>query len=508
VGDRRRFVVEASKAVVITIAAGLVRLAIAACTPLLPDETYYWDWSRHLAAGYFDHPPMIAWVTRAGTVIAGNTALGVRLGCVILGTLAGLFALATARRLASDRAAIIAAVVFALMPLSAVGLVLATPDAPLLAAAAATVYAVVRSLDHPARSRGSLTWWCVAGLALGIALCSKYTGVLLPFGVFVALVARRDLRQRLTEAGPYVATGIALLVFLPVILWNARHNWASFAFQLQHGFGGASGSAIKRELDFIGGQVGLVSPILFVMMVVVVARSLRAPATARQAMLAIVATVIFAFFVYSATKRRVEANWPALAYIPAMLLVAGYSGARVWDRWLRAGVVLAGSLTLVTYVNTFVPILPVPARRDPVARAWGWDHLASVVNRTYGPRRSLSAYRTWVAADRYQEASELAFHLPLNPETFALNLTTRANNYDLWPSFPDRAHPRDGLILVVDDVEGTHATVSMLSPHFTTVRKDDQITLARAGDPVKYLRIWILDGWRGTWPRPLLRSRS
>ncbi|HEX7977795.1 MAG TPA: hypothetical protein VF461_04290, partial [Gemmatimonadaceae bacterium] len=58
-------------AVVVIVAAWLVRLAFAARLPLFPDETYYWDWSRRLAGGYFDHPPMIAVLIRAGTALAG-----------------------------------------------------------------------------------------------------------------------------------------------------------------------------------------------------------------------------------------------------------------------------------------------------------------------------------------------------------------------------------------------------------------------------------------------------
>lgn len=485
--------------------AGIVRLAIAALTPLFPDEAYYWEWSRHLALGYFDHPPMIAWLIRAGTLIAGNTPLGVRLFPVLAGVVGTFFVCAAARGLAGDRAALLAAIVFAVMPLSAAGLTLATPDAPLLAAVAATTYALVRAFEQPAGSGASLKWWCAAGAALGFAFLSKYTAVLLPLGVFVALLSRRDLRGRLKEPGPYVATVVALVIFAPVIAWNARHGWISFAFQLQHGFGGGAGSALKREIELIGGQLGLVSPILFVMMLIAAARSFRSPVSS---LLAVISIVVFAFFMYSATRRRVEANWPAIAYIPGVLLLAAHVGTKRWETWMRAGIAVAAILTLVTYANAFTPILPVPARRDPAARASGWNELARAVDRIYSTRLQLSPYRTFVAADRYQDASELAFHLPANPETFALNFSGRANQYDLWPSFPERAHPRDALLLVLDDAEGVHPTAAMLEPHFTTLRQGEQVTLARNGDVVRRLRIWLLDGWRGTWPAARLRSRT
>ena len=218
--------------------------------------------------------------------------------------------------------------------------------------------------------------------------------------------------------------------------------------------------------------------------------------------------MIFAFFMYSATKRRAEANWPALAYVPALLLLAGHEVSRRWRAWLVAGIGLAAVLTVVTYVNAFTPVLPVPARRDPAARAHGWDDLARAVEAIHVTRRPISSYRTWIAADRYQDASELAFHMPEQPRTFSLNLSGRANHYDLWPPFAETAHPRDGLILVVDAVEGVHPAVALLTAHFERVTEGEMITLAREGDPVKHMRIWVLDGWRGTWPRAGLRSRT
>jgi hypothetical protein len=248
------------------------------------------------------------------------------------------------------------------------------------------------------------------------------------------------------------------------------------------------------------------------MMVIAVGRGLRRVSSAptpllpaASSLLPVVSVFVFAFFMYSATKRRVEANWPALAYLPAMLLLAAHARGRRWDRWLRGGVALAGAVSLLTYVNSFTPILPIPARRDPVARSAGWDDLGRAVGLEHTPRLSISAYRTHVAAIRYQEASQLAFHLPGHPEVFGLSLTTRPSQYGLWPGFPQRAQPRDGLILVADDVEGRHAAVELLAPHFEQVSRGDQVVLARDGDPVKYLRIWVLERWLGTWPGAAVR---
>src|SRR5207344_3478081 len=61
-----------------------LRLVAAAYTPITFDEAYYWTWSKHLAGGYYDHPPMVAVLIRLGTMIAGDTELGVRLVSILL----------------------------------------------------------------------------------------------------------------------------------------------------------------------------------------------------------------------------------------------------------------------------------------------------------------------------------------------------------------------------------------------------------------------------------------
>lgn len=493
----------------VLIATAIVRLAIAAVAPLFPDETYFWDWSRRLASGYFDHPPLVAWMIRAGTALFGDTALGVRFVPVVAGVVGTVFIAAAARRLSGDRAALVVAVVFAVMPLSAAGLVLAMPDAGLFASVAAVLYCVVRMLDQPAGSRASLAWWCLMGVAQGLAFWAKYTAVLVPAGLAIALLSRVDWRPRLREAGPYVAIVVASLVFLPVLVWNARHDWASFEFQLRHGLTNGGGSILQRESELVGGQLALASPILFVMMCLAIAHAIASRLRPHVASLfSLVAFFAFAFFVYSATKRRPEANWPAVAYVPAVLVLAAHTrslhtqhtGSRRWDRWLTAGIAVAGAITLVMYVNIFVPILPVPARRDPAARASGWNDLAREVQAVPSSR--------FIAGNRYQEASELAFQLPGHPQTLSLNIDSRPNQYDLWPSFADRAARGDTLIFVADDRgDGVDPVVSALTPHFADVGHGRPVSLARRGDVVKFLRIWTLIGWRGTWPTPPLRSR-
>ncbi len=488
-------------AIAVVAGAAAVRLLVAAVVPLVPDEAYYWEWSRHLAAGYFDHPPAIAWLIRAGTAVAGDTPFGVRVVPVLVGCAGSLAAVLLACRLGGGRAAVRAAVLIAVLPLAGVGLVLATPDVPLLASAGIALWAIDHAIAAPptdaagrsagpARPSAGLAWWVVAGLATGAGLLSKYTIVLLPAGIALACVVSPRLRGQLRAPSPYVACAIALLLFAPVVAWNAAHGWASFAFQLRHGLGAPAGSALARELALIGGQLGLATPVLFPLMVAEIVVALRRPVEPRRFALAVTAGLVWLFFVLSALRRPVEPNWPALAVLPALVVLAAAAPAPMRDRWTAAGAVLGALIVAAVYAHAVHPWLPLMPRRDPVAQAYGWSDLAAVVERG---RRTADppAAHDWIAADRYQDASELAFHLPGHPDVFSLGLASRRSEFDLWPGLGSVARRGDALTLVLDETPGRPPPVAALAPHFATVVRGDLVELRwGAHRVVARRRVW------------------
>jgi hypothetical protein len=230
-------------------------------------------------------------------------------------------------------------------------------------------------------------------------------------------------------------------------------------------------------------------------------RTLRRPRDDRHFALAVVALGSWAFFVYSAMRRSVEANWPAPSYVPGVALLAALASSATRDRWLRRGMALAALLIAVVYVHALVPILPLPARRDPVARSAGWEGLAARVDAA----RQLAGARTWVGSDRYQDVSELAYHVPGRPQSICTCLTGRHNQYELWPGFPAVAKPGDNLVLALDERPEMHETAALLAPHFARVTRGEIAPLLRGGDTVSVRRVWVLEGYRGGWPERVER---
>ena len=490
------------------LGAALLRTLLSASVPLLPDETYYWEWTRRLEGGYFDHPPGIALLITLGVKLFGNTVAGVRAGPAIAALVTHIAAVVCAWQLAGRGpagavAARRAAMLMTVLPIATLGLVLATPDAALFATAMLALLAVERALATPVRSPASLAWWVLAGLALGGAFVSKYTAVLLPMGLVIACLVHPALRKRYLDAGPWVASAIALALFAPVVAWNAFNNWISFRFQLGHGFNAAArGNPLSRELEMLGGQVGLASPILFGLLAMVVWFALRdgwatrhnahpTDVGVRKFALAVIAVVPLGFFAISAWRRPVEANWPAMIYPGAMMLLATSDRPSLRGAWWRRGLWLAAGLLMVVALQAYAPILPLKPRKDPIARAHGWTTLATAVQQARQDTFLDGTIDRWVAADRYQDASEIAFHLADQPTVFALNLGGRTNQYDVWPNAWQKVRPGDGLVVVFDADAKGDSLAAVVGSWFKESKQGALVSLTRNGGEVATRRLWL-----------------
>src|SRR3954468_11693884 len=194
----------------LTILALIVlRLVSAAYTPLTFDEAYYWTWSKHLAGGFYDHPPMVAVVIRLGTLMAGDTELGVRLLSILLALPMSFAVYRTAEILfGGRRVAATATILLNVTLMAAVGTMIVTPDAPLLVASAFVLFFLAKVL---ATGRGA--WWLAVGAAVGLALLSKYTALFFGPAILIWLVSVPKLRHWLISPWPYLGGVVSLAIF-------------------------------------------------------------------------------------------------------------------------------------------------------------------------------------------------------------------------------------------------------------------------------------------------------
>ncbi|MBI5868977.1 MAG: glycosyltransferase family 39 protein, partial [candidate division Zixibacteria bacterium] len=204
----------------------VLRLVYIGVPNLIPEEAYYWNYAQHLDWGYLDHPPMVAWIIKLGTLSFGNSEFGVRIGALVCWLVAAGFAYALARELLGRRSAVGVMLLVSTLPFYFGAGCLMTPDAPLTACWSGALYFLHRAI---LRERPGA--WIGAGVCIGLGMLSKYTIGLLVLATFLCLLIDSQSRRWLARPQPYLAGLIAAALFLPVIYWNATHNWASFVFQ-------------------------------------------------------------------------------------------------------------------------------------------------------------------------------------------------------------------------------------------------------------------------------------
>jgi 4-amino-4-deoxy-L-arabinose transferase-like glycosyltransferase len=392
------------------VALTLLRLWVASVTPLAPDEAYYWIWSRVLAAGYVDHPPMVALWIRAGTALAGADPIGIRLFGALSAALGSILLYDAAERLFPGRSTgVIAALLLNATLAMGVGAVIMTPDTPLLLFWTATLWAGARLA-----AGGGAGWFLPCGLFAGLALTSKYTAAFLPLGLglFTLIAAPRSFRH----PAPWLGLLISGLVFSPVVLWNAEHRWAGFLRQGGRVADWRPERAVGFLVELVFGQIGLATPGVFVLFVAGLTLATRMTARTRDpcwTLLAALSVPSALVFLQHAMGDRVQGNWPVSIYPAAAIAAAGLTapvatGSMTWRRWVGPSVAFGLSLTVTVYGHVVTGWPAWGGARDPVARQlFGWSDLAGQVERV-----SRTTGAGYVAAEPYGAAAMLAWTLP------------------------------------------------------------------------------------------------
>ena len=452
-----------------------LRLAVSSHFLLAPDEANYWQWSRHLALGYHDHPPMIAWAIALATSLFGHTEWAVRLPTILGLTLASSFLCLLAARWFSWRVAFHTGLVCELLLLTNGSALIATPDGLLLPCWAAACYHAAVAVESDRRGH-----WLTTGLWFGLGLLCKYTMLLFPASLGLTLLASADHRRRLLAPWPWLGLLLGLLLFTPVLVWNAQHDWATFRHVLyQGGADSRTFFTLRFVGDYFASQAALLTPLVFLLVLAAWFRpGLWSRLEAgRAALLVGLSLPGFLVFLLLSLHVRIYGNWPAPVYLSALVLIAALFSRRAGDDghltgvW-KAALVTAAAITLPVIVQVVYPVLPLPLRLDRTARECaGWDQLGAQVGAA--AKAMERPDRTFLFGLRYQYASELAFYTPGQPQTVSINRWTRPNVYDYW--FEDRQLVGwDGVGILEDP-----ATAAAVSTLFTRSLPVEPIILHR-----------------------------
>ncbi|RUT28214.1 glycosyltransferase family 39 protein [Arsenicitalea aurantiaca] len=313
-----------------------IRLVVAGTTGLVHDENYYALWSTALSPGYLDHAPGVAWFVAAGTATAGESALGVRLFAVLsmLGVSAALWRIGM---LLFDRRVAALGVIWYNLTLAGTLGFLITPDTPSLLFWVLAVWALAEFM-----AGRNANWWLAVGLFAGLGLLGKYTNAFLGLGILLLIASGRTRWAWLRLWQVWAGGAIAILVFSPVLFWNAANGWASFVFQGRRTVGGDGSSGNLGEM--LLGQALFNGPTLFILAILAgvwFARRRADEAREGLALVLLTALPMLAYFLWHALHGRVEANWLVPAW-PGLSLAAAWAALALRPRGWRAGLRKAG----------------------------------------------------------------------------------------------------------------------------------------------------------------------
>ncbi|MDB5606487.1 MAG: glycosyltransferase [Bradyrhizobium sp.] len=399
---------------VVIVAMTALRVVYASVIDLRTDEAYYWTWSKENVLSFLDHPPMIAWFIRFGTAIFGDTNFGVRFTGVLAMLVTQLLLADIVRRVTHDVRAVVLAV---LMPEAALyyGLLMAkvSPDVAMIPFAVAMVWTLIRLAEG-----GDARWWLAAGLFAGLALLSKFTAVMLVPAVLAFMLVPSWRRRWLTSPYPWLAALIAVAVFLPVLIWNAGHDWASFRFQFVR-------AAATHELslrtvgEFVGLQFGLVGFILLPVVLSGVALTAWRGYRRGDAVAILLSTCVivpFGYFFWKSLTLRVGDTWPMFMW-PAGFAAAAINIAMLpregWPAWMIkstiswANAAIVSGIAFVILVFLYYVVSPwnFIGKADPIGGEAGYEQ---VVDRAQAELQKIGA--TWIATTDYRTYAMLRWY--------------------------------------------------------------------------------------------------
>jgi 4-amino-4-deoxy-L-arabinose transferase-like glycosyltransferase len=434
-------------------------LVYNAFLPLHGDEAYYWVWSHHLQGGYYDHPPMIAYMIALSNLIS-ESEWGVRLVNVFSMSIAALYLYRLAALLKDEDTALTAVSIFASIVLVHAGYTLTTPDSPLILFWTLSLFYGYRALFIGERQDFLLT-----GLFVGAMMLSKYSAILFVFAVLLFILLKR--RNLLFSANLWLSVAVASAVVSPLLWWNYQHDWISFAFQLAHGSSDTFALRFDKFFEFFGGQFAIFTPVFAALLFFYLLREKRFYSDERLLYITLSVLVPLLFFFYKSLFKGMELNYTAPAYIGGTLLVAWVVRVRGLKKSYIAGIILALFLSLVARVGLLF-----------------W--LEVVQDRMYGNKEAVALLQKHIRpndafyAGHLTTAALLTYYLPKHPSS-RIATPTRFSQYDMWET---GAPLKNGLYLSVDPEQ------EQLEKRFNRVSLVDTLVVPRGIGKTKTFYIY------------------
>lgn len=464
----------------------VLRLVMHLLGAPLGDETYYWFWGQHPDLSYYDHPPLHAWLLGIASIL-GWWPISIRiLTWVTLGGTLWVFWL-FAKRLAPENPQQrfwLTAAIYLASPLFFAMTLVSYHDHLLIFFCLASAWCFLSFADCYERGVANWRWLYGAATLLGLAVLTKYNGVLFGLGAGLFILVRPGLRPLLKSPHLWLAALLAVAIQAPVLVWNSWHGFASYEFHLSTRWGARHEPNWTAPLTFLLITALSIGPFLIRPILKLIGR----PALDFEARTKTLAVVVLIVSTLSLAVISIFLGaffyWNIVAYIAAVPLLANYIGRGI-QLWLH---LILGLLVAIVIVLNFavVPISPLLGGRDGGSAVnFGWDVVPTRVGARLGEHPD-----ALLAATRYSIATQLGFALR-RPDVVALSI--ERDQFDYW--FDAEAQTGSDFIILADDND-VPEEATWLVEKFERVTELETIPVSRFGVHVFTFRILLGEGFR------------
>lgn len=410
------------------------------------DEAQYWTWSQALDWGYYSKPPGIAWQIWLGTLGFGSTELGVRVIAVGISMAQALAVYGLAIRCGlSAKVALHCGLAMALCPIGILGSLLATTDGGwLLFWTCACI--IVASALHKKQDADPLL----------IGLC-LLAGALFKWTIYVFWIFFLIARWRYFPGQPWrkflAGLALSLLGLLPSVWWNGWHDWATFRHVTSTLQGGSEHVAGSNFGAFIGAQAALISPILFILLILAFYTWFKQFKTLDPSLVfcGFVSLSTLGFMAGASLFQKIQGNWAVWAY-PTAIILLGWFVKQAGQKRLNVFMLGLGSSVILTAFVLFIPAIQengsssfawLPHRLNPFKHNMGWMALKDqLTQHGYDPEKD------FLFSDKYQTTSLLSFYSEGQKRAYFLNLHgIRKNQFSYWPSLQEEQQEKTGYFI-------------------------------------------------------------
>ncbi len=443
------------------------RVVVASHIPLTEDEAYYWAWSRHLALGYVDHPPMVAWMISL-TAAFGRNELAIRFPFILCEFFAAIALGYTALILSGDaRAGGAAAVIFTLIPQTRMVIGEALPDGPYLLFWSLALLFTARAAAH-LRMRDMV----LLGIALGGALLSRAFSFSLLAGVVIFTLLPDN--RRMWKRGFWMTLLIAALLYTPFVFWNATHGWANFSFTVYR----------ETYAQFAFQRLLVLSTLRFVIevaafLIVTYLLTIRP----RYYLLACTALPLPLLLIILSFSEGVESYW-LLGPFASLCVALGIAYAKFPLLWKRVTGAAWATLAVGTMIVVAALSLPQPVQAALIrASGGGAKNVFYSAVFAYAPlarevRTLVKGQDAIVITDKFEIAAELLYQGDI-PSTVISGIGRR--QWSMWPG--PAVRPKRFLLVLNESPAADAAIMQSVRKEFSTVREGPTLRYAFAGPP-------------------------